>query len=102
MACARVNSPTVATPDFSYEAAFGDDHLAEGYPEVDDSSFPLRTQRAPTILDASGPSGTTTPPPALASPSPQTRRARRSNALWMVHRSTVNVKRPPELVITFH
>src|SRR5215217_7911571 len=62
--------PTEATPDFSYEPAFGDDHLTEGYPAVDDSSFPLRTQRAPTILDASGPSGTTTPPPAPASPSP--------------------------------
>src|SRR5215216_843982 len=95
-ACAGVDSPTVATPDFSYEPAYGDDHLEEGYPAVDDSSFPLRTQRTPTILDASSPSGTTTPPSAPASPSPQTRRARCSSALWTVH-PTVNVKRPPEL-----
>jgi hypothetical protein len=47
------------------------------------------------------PSGTTTPSSAPASPSPQTRRARRSSALSTVH-PTVNVKRPLELVITFN
>ena len=47
------------------------------------------------------PSGTTTPSSASASPSPQTRRARRSSALSTVH-PTVNVKRPLELVITFN
>src|ERR671911_1383485 len=40
---ARSSLPTIATPSFSNEFSYDDDHLGEGNPEVDHPSFPLRT-----------------------------------------------------------
>src|SRR5215216_3615744 len=40
---ARSSLPAVATPSFSNESPYDDDHLGEGHPEVDDSIPTLGT-----------------------------------------------------------